>query len=43
LMRQHGIRVKRKRSYKATTQSNHRLPVAENKVGQHFLVDLPTL
>ena len=41
LMRQHGIRARQKRSYKVTTQSNHHLPVAENKLGQQFQVSQP--
>lgn len=41
LMRCHNIRVKRKRSYKVTTQSNHTLPVAANKLDQQFQVEQP--
>ncbi len=36
-----GIRCKQKRRFKATTQSRHRLPVAENVLGQQFKVDRP--
>jgi putative transposase len=31
----------RKRKYKATTNSNHKLPVAENILNQNFKVDRP--
>lgn len=41
LMRQNGIRTRQKRSYKVTTQSNHCLPVAENKLNQQFQVSQP--
>ena len=37
-----GIRCKQKRRFKATTQSRHRLPVAENVLGQQFKVYRPT-
>lgn len=36
LMRDNGIRSKTKRKYKATTNSNHALPVAENIVNRNF-------
>ncbi len=36
-----GIRCKQKRKFKATTQSKHRLPVAENLLGQQFKVYKP--
>jgi putative transposase len=41
LMRQAGLQVKRKRSYKVTTQSNHNLPVAPNLLKQQFAADKP--
>ena len=41
LMRQAGLQVKRKRSYKVTTQSNHNLPVAPNLLKQQFTADRP--
>jgi len=41
LMRQHGIRAKRKKSYKRTTQSNHSYPVAPNKLNRQFQVSEP--
>jgi len=36
-----GIRCKQKRKFKATTDSRHRLPVAENLLGQEFKVYRP--
>ena len=36
-----GIRCKQKRRFKATTDSRHRLPVAENLLGQQFKVYRP--
>ena len=36
-----GIRCKQKRRFKATTNSGHRLPVAENLLGQQFKVCRP--
>ena len=36
LMKQHGIRSKTKRKYKATTNSKHNLPVAENLLDRQF-------
>lgn len=36
-----GIRCKQKRKFKATTDSKHRLPVAENILGQQFKVYEP--
>ena len=36
-----GIRCKQKRKFKATTDSKHRLPVAENLLGQQFQVSRP--
>lgn len=35
------LRAKAKRKYKATTQSNHSLPVAPNLLEQHFEADAP--
>jgi transposase InsO family protein len=37
-----GIRCKQKRKFKATTDSRHKLPVAENLLGQRFQVDEPS-
>jgi putative transposase len=36
-----GIRCKQKKKFKATTNSNHRLPVAENILNQQFKTDAP--
>ena len=36
LMRKNGIRSKVKKKYKATTNSNHNLPVAENILNRDF-------
>ena len=36
LMREHGIRARHKRRYKATTDSRHALPVADNLLDRHF-------
>jgi len=36
-----GIRCKQKRKFKATTDSKHKLPVAENLLGQEFKVYQP--
>jgi putative transposase len=37
-----GIRCKQKRKFKATTDSRHKLPLAENLLGQRFQVDEPS-
>jgi putative transposase len=36
-----GIKCKQKRRFKATTDSNHKLPVAENLLGQNFEATAP--
>ena len=36
LMREHGIRARHKRRFKATTDSQHSLPVAANLLNHHF-------
>ncbi len=36
LMKQNGIQAKHKRKFKATTDSNHNLPVHENKLNRSF-------
>ena len=36
-----GLHAKGKRKYKATTQSNHNLPVAPNRLEQHFEAEAP--
>jgi len=41
LMRENGIVARSKRKYKATTNSKHNYPVAENLVNQNFTVDRP--
>ena len=41
VMAQHGIRAKTKRKFKATTDSNHKLPVAPNLIARDFSPALP--
>jgi len=41
IRRKLGIRCKQKRKFKATTDSKHTLPVAENILGQQFTVTTP--
>jgi transposase InsO family protein len=41
IRRKLGIRCKQKRRFKATTDSKHTLPVAENILGQQFMVTTP--
>jgi putative transposase len=41
LMRQNGIRAKTVKTWRATTQSNHRLPVAQNPLNRQFMVEAP--
>lgn len=41
IQKQRNLYSKRKRKYKATTNSNHKLPVAENILNQDFNVDRP--
>lgn len=41
LMRAHDIRAKRVRKWRATTQSDHRLPVASNTLDRQFTVSRP--
>jgi transposase InsO family protein len=36
-----GIRCKQQKKYKATTNSKHRLPVADNLLNQTFTVSAP--
>jgi putative transposase len=38
-----GIRCKQKRKFKVTTDSKHKLPVAENLLGQQFKVSQPNM
>lgn len=41
LMRLHGIRAKRVKKWRATTQSRHGLPVAHNTLNRQFTVSAP--
>jgi len=41
IRRKLGLRCKQKRKFRATTDSKHKLPVAENLLGQHFKVYAP--
>jgi putative transposase len=41
LMREHGIRARHKRRYKATTDSKHSLPVADNLLARNFAPTAP--
>jgi putative transposase len=41
LMKIAGVAVKRKRKFKTTTDSKHKLPVFPNLLNQNFLVDAP--
>jgi putative transposase len=43
LMREAGLRAKGARKYKATTDSNHALPVAPNLLERRFTVDEPNV
>lgn len=42
IRRKLGLRCKQKRKFKATTNSNHNLPVAENLLKQEFRIDRPS-
>jgi transposase InsO family protein len=41
IRRKLGIRCKQRRKFKATTDSKHKLPIAENILGQQFTVTAP--
>lgn len=41
IRREHGIRCKQTRKFKATTNSNHSLPVAQNLLMQNFVAQAP--
>jgi putative transposase len=41
LMREHGIRARHKRRYKATTDSKHSMPVAPNLLARNFTPEAP--
>jgi transposase InsO family protein len=43
LMSELGLQSRRKRRYKATTDSNHSLPVAQNTLDRKFEVDAPNM
>lgn len=43
LMRKNGIKSKRKAKWKATTNSNHNLPVAPNLLEQNFNINEPNI
>ena len=38
-----GLRCKQKRKFKVTTDSKHKLPVADNLLNQQFMVDKPNM
>lgn len=41
-MREHGIRARHKRRYKATTDSKHSMPVAPNLLARNFTPEAPS-
>lgn len=41
LMKKHGIAARHQRKFRATTDSRHKLPVAPNRLGQHFVAERP--
>jgi len=41
IMRENGIRAKTKRKFKATTNSKHKFPVADNILNRHFSATAP--
>ena len=41
LMREHGIRARHKRRFKATTDSKHSMPVAPNLLARNFMPEAP--
>lgn len=41
IMKENGIQAKHKRKYKATTDSNHNLPVAKNRIKRKFKTKKP--
>jgi len=43
IRRKLGLRCKQKRKYKATTNSRHNLPVADNLLKRQFMVDKPNM
>jgi len=42
LMREHGIRARHKRRFKATTHSKHSMPVAPNLLARNFMPEAPS-
>jgi transposase InsO family protein len=38
-MKENGIRARRKKRFKVTTDANHKLPVAENVLNRQFQAD----
>jgi transposase InsO family protein len=42
IRKKHGIHYKQKKKFKATTDSRHKLPIAENLLGLRFQVDKPS-
>jgi len=42
-MKINGIQAKRKKKFKATTNSKHNLPVAENLLNREFKVCIPLM
>jgi putative transposase len=41
IRKEHGIRCKQLKKFKATTKSDHVLPVAKNLLNQNFVVEAP--
>ena len=41
LMKKHGIQAKHKKKFKATTDSNHKLPIAKNRLKRDFTATKP--
>jgi len=41
VMRENGIRPRRKRRFKITTDSKHKLPISKNRLKRNFIVDKP--
>jgi transposase InsO family protein len=41
LMKEHGIQAKHKKKFKATTDSNHKLPIAKNRLKRDFKANKP--
>lgn len=41
IMKENGIKGKARRKYKATTYSDHDMPVAENILNRNFMAERP--